>query len=93
MKISCDRKGTHSMQCLIEMINMPEEEEELKEAIRNHVIPLAFDPNGTHVLQKVLLCLKEEHIDFIFDPVYEKLIELSMDQNGLCVIKKLIQKV
>lgn len=50
MLISCDRKGTHSMQCLIEMINMVEEENELKEAIRNHVIPLAFDPNGTHVL-------------------------------------------
>mgnify|MGYP001562884093 CR=1 FL=1 len=26
MKISCDRKGTHSMQCLIEMINMGDEE-------------------------------------------------------------------
>lgn len=41
----------------------------------------------------MLLCLKEENIDFIFDPVYEELIPLSMDQNGLCVIKKLIQKV
>jgi hypothetical protein len=93
MKISCDRKGTHSMQCLIEMINMPEEEDELKSGIREHVIDLAFDPNGTHVLQKVLLCMKEENIDFIFDPVYDNLIDLSMDQNGLCVIKKIISKI
>lgn len=50
MKISCDRKGTHSMQCLIEMINMPEEEDELKAGIEDKVIPLAFDANGTHVL-------------------------------------------
>jgi hypothetical protein len=50
LKISCDKKGTHSMQCLIEMINMPEEENELKEGIKTHIVALAFDPNGTHVL-------------------------------------------
>lgn len=67
------------MQCLIEMVNMPEEEEELKMGITNHIIDLAFDANGTHVLQKVLLCMKEENIDFIFDPILKNLIELSMD--------------
>ena len=81
------------MQCLIEMINMPEEEEILKKGIQTHVIDLAFDANGTHVLQKVLLCMKEENIDFIFEPVYDRLIELSQDQNGLCVIKKIISKI
>jgi hypothetical protein len=50
MEISSDKKGTHSMQCLIEMINMPEEEDELKEGIKSHIIDLAFDANGTHVL-------------------------------------------
>ncbi len=81
------------MQCLIEMVNMGAEEEELREGIRNNVIKLAFDPNGTHVLQKVLLCMKEENIDFIFGPVFEYLVDLSMDQNGLCVIKKLVSKI
>lgn len=81
------------MQCLIEMINMPEEENELKDGIQSHIVDLAFDSNGTHVLQKVLLCMKEENIDFIFNPIYEKFIDLSMDQNGLCVIKKIISKI
>jgi len=81
------------MQCLIEMINMPEEELELKEGIKQHIVDLAFDANGTHVLQKVLLCMKEENIDFIFVPVLENFIDLSMDQNGLCVIKKIVSKV
>ena len=67
------------MQCLIEMINMPEEEEELKKGIETHVIDLAFDQHGTHVLQKVLLCIKEENIDFIFLPIMKSLIDLSMD--------------
>lgn len=58
---------------------MADEEEELKNSIKDIVIDLAFNANGTHVLQKVLLCMKEESIDFIFDPVYENLIDLSMD--------------
>jgi hypothetical protein len=29
---------------------MPEEEEELKQGIMQHIIDLAFDGNGTHVL-------------------------------------------
>lgn len=32
-KISCDKRGTHSMQCLIEMINLPEEEDAIKDGI------------------------------------------------------------
>ena len=93
LEISCDKKGTHSMQCLIEMINMPEEEAELREGVKVHIVDLAFDPNGTHVLQKILLCLKEEQIDFIFDPVLENFIDLAMDQNGLCVIKKIVGRI
>jgi hypothetical protein len=37
--------------------------------------------------------MKEENIDFIFDPVLQNFIDLSMDQNGLCVIKKIVSKV
>lgn len=37
--------------------------------------------------------MKEENIDFIFKPVYDNLIDLSLDQNGLCVIKKIISKI
>lgn len=37
--------------------------------------------------------MKEENIDFIFAPILENLIDLSMDQNGLCVVKKIISKI
>jgi hypothetical protein len=56
-------------------------------------LDLAFDPNGTHVLQKVLLCMKEENVDFIFNPILANFVDLSMDQNGLCVIKKIVSKI
>ena len=81
------------MQCLIEMINMPDEEEELKLGIQNHIIDLAYDINGTHVLQKTILCLKEDSLDYIFTPLVDNLRDLALDQNGLCVIKKIISKI
>lgn len=79
MKIAGDKKGTHSMQCLIDMINLPEEEDELEECIKDHVIDLAFDGNGCHVLQKVIICLKESRLDFLLKPILDKLVEISSD--------------
>lgn len=80
------------MQSLIQLINMEEEEETLEGAITDHVTTLAFNPNGTHVLQKVILTVKAEKLDYIFYPCCEKLVDLAFDSNGLCVIKKIISK-
>lgn len=71
---------------------MEEEEQALEGAIKDNVICLSFDPNGTHVLQKVLLTVKVNKLDYIFYECYDKLIELSLDANGLCVVKKLITR-
>ena len=54
---------------------------------------MAYDINANHVLQKIMVCFKEEKLDFIYQPIMKYFIELSMDQNGLCVIKKLIGKI
>ena len=80
------------LQSLIQLINMEEEEQVLENALSEYVVNLSFDPNGTHVLQKVVLTVKPEKIDYIFYPCYDKLIDLSLDANGLCVIKKIISR-
>jgi hypothetical protein len=80
------------MQSLIQLMNMEEEELTLEQALREHIISLCFDPNGTHVLQKVLLTIKIEKLDYIFFGCFDKLVELSLDANGLCVVKKIISK-
>lgn len=83
INIACDKRGTHSMQSLIQLINMEEEEKTLEQALDEHIINLCFDPNGTHVLQKVLLTIKIEKLDYIFFGCFDKLVELSLDANGL----------
>lgn len=83
VSISCDKRGTHSMQSLIQLINMEEEEQTLEKALNDYIIQLSFDANGTHVLQKVILTVKVERLNYIFDACFDKLIELSLDSNGL----------
>jgi hypothetical protein len=40
--ISCNGSGTHSLQSLIEIINMPGEEELVKESVKNHILKLSY---------------------------------------------------
>lgn len=92
LEISCSKSGTHSMQSLIEMINMDEEQSILEMSITNSIYKLACDPQGTHVLQKIIFCLKEENLDYIFYPIIDNMFEISKDTQGLCVVKKIIAR-
>jgi hypothetical protein len=40
--IGCNNSGTHALQSLIEIINMPGEEELVKEAVRDNILTLSF---------------------------------------------------
>lgn len=38
------------MQCMIDMINLPEEQNEIEKGIKEYVLDMAFDANANHVL-------------------------------------------
>jgi hypothetical protein len=38
----------------------------------------------------MIICFKEDIIDFIYDQIIQNFIQLSNNCNGLCVIKKII---
>ena len=78
------------MQTIICMIGAEEEEKLLEIAVKDKVTAMALDNNATHVLQKIIACLAEEKLDYIFYPLIEDFMPLSLDANGLCVIKKVI---
>ena len=73
---------------------MKEEQEIIKEAIKNDVLKLAFvsilsnyqDNNSTHVLQKVIIIIDESNREHINKIVLENLHKLVLDANGLCVV-------
>jgi len=74
------------------MISIEEEEKLLEEGIKGHIIEMAFENNATHVLQKIICCMSEAKLEYLFIPICKHFIELSLDANGLCVIKKFIGK-
>jgi len=91
MFICCNKKGTHAIQAMFDLVNLPEEEEQIKDCIRGKVYSLALDQQGTHVVQKVITSFAESKWEFVFDEIYENFIELAMHNHGLCVVKKLVQ--
>lgn len=66
------------------MTNMEEEYEVLENAISSHIFRMAADPQGTHVMQK-LVFLEKPSMELI-----DNLHEVCKDSNGLSVIKKII---
>lgn len=40
--ISCNPSGTHALQSLIEIINMPGEEDLVKEAVKENILTLSY---------------------------------------------------
>jgi len=89
-RISCNSSGTHALQSLIEIINLPEEEELLKLCVRSCVVSLSININGTHVVQKVVSCIKEQNREQINKIILDNFTKLIFDSNGICVLKKFI---
>lgn len=40
--IACNASGTHALQSLIEIINMPGEEDLVKEAVKDNILKLSY---------------------------------------------------
>mmetsp|Transcript_21004 Transcript_21004/g.38906 ORF Transcript_21004/g.38906 Transcript_21004/m.38906 type:complete len:361 (-) Transcript_21004:55-1137(-) len=88
VKISMDTRGTHSLQILIGLGSLAEEEDLYERAFRGHVIRLSRHEFGSHVIQKLAMTLRNR--DFIVRPVTQFVRELALDQLGLCVVKQII---
>ena len=54
----------------------------------NFILNMACDPNGTHVILAILNTFPVSEILNIFNLCFAHVKEMSMDQHGLCVLKK-----
>jgi len=89
-KIAMNSSGTHSIQCLIESISTPEEEDLLNHCVEKDLLKLSYDSYSTHTIQKILTLIKEENRENINKILQENFLELVLDQNGICVAKKFV---
>jgi hypothetical protein len=60
--IACNNSGTHALQSLIEIINMPGEEDLVKEAVKDNILTLSFVYNSLMLGYKWHTCYSESHL-------------------------------
>jgi len=90
VKISCSKKGTYAIQGILDIINLREEENVIKDSIGENLILMCFDNYGTHVIQKLISCIEEQNRDFINNQIVENFLKLVLDVNGICIAKAFI---
>lgn len=70
MEACKSKKGTHTVQKLIELMSVEKEEKYMFGLLEGNICDLSQDDQGIHVVQKVLECVEEQSRQFLFDEVY-----------------------
>lgn len=82
--------ANHCIQALVEMTEDLEEEKRVICYLIPHFDQLAFNSNGTHILQKMLISFKDSTKEKLLECIHEKFEGLIFDSLGVCLIKKYI---
>jgi hypothetical protein len=86
VSIASNPRGTHSLQNLIAMMNLREEEEIYQSEFRGHIVRMSKDANASHVIQRLLVTVNNHY--FITREIKDNVLELATDKLGVCVVKK-----
>jgi hypothetical protein len=91
--IANDICGNHSLQCLISLQNSNEEKEIVKICIQSNLKELCFGVNSSHVISKIIKCIKESERQYINAFIINNLMHLCVDSNGICIVKEFIYNI
>ena len=91
VEIANNSYGTHPLQSLIEIINMPQEKQIILNYILGNESLLALDSKGTHVLQKFISCTKDEERKELNTNLINLIDKLIIDPFGVCVLIQLVK--
>ena len=91
VEIANNSYGTHPLQSLIEIINMPEEKRIVLNYVLNNESTLALDSKGTHVLQKFISCTKDEERYELNKNLINLIDKLIINPFGVCVLIQLVK--
>ena len=91
IEIANNSFGTHPLQSLMEIINMPEEKKLILKYILGNETILSFDVKGTHILQKYICNTKDEDRYELNVNIINLIDKLIVDISGVCVLIKLIK--
>jgi hypothetical protein len=90
VNVACNKIGTYPLQSIIEQLNESREKEILLDMVKDSILELSYDTQGTHVVEKVIISYDENVIDSIYKTIINNFYDLAININGLCVCKKAI---
>jgi hypothetical protein len=90
--ISSNSVGNYSLQFLIEHLKTDFEIDIFCSSFKNKDILLKMiaENNSIHVLEKIAMVIPENKISFLYQFVIDNFMALATNQNGLCIVKKII---
>ena len=90
VKLSLDEIGTYPIQTIIEFLNNKIEKMIIINALKDHIQELIYNQYGSYVVEKLITCMDENDIPFLYTFIANNFIQLSFNSNSICVIKKLL---
>ena len=90
VKLSLDEIGTYPIQTIIEFLNNKIEKMIIINALKDHIQELIYNQYGSYVIEKLITCMDENDIPFLYSFIANNFIQLSFNSNSICVIKKLL---
>lgn len=92
VEIGNSKIGTYPLQSIIDQLHSEPEKKIIIEAVREKVLFLCLNAQGTHVIEKMLNLFEEWRLQHIYETIIKNFLFLTNNSNGLCVIKKIIAK-
>ena len=90
IQIAKDYSGTHVLQALLDVVSTQEQETIILNSIKGSELEIAYDNNATHVLQKIIQSIAEERRSSLNEIILGNIKQLSLNSNGICLVKKYI---
>lgn len=90
--ISSNNYGNYALQTLIDLFSSDEEVEIFLKMLNhdNNLVKMIKENSAIHVIEKIIMSLPEQIISFIYEFTFQNFLNLSINQNGLFVVKKIL---
>jgi hypothetical protein len=92
VEIGNSKVGTYPLQSIIDQLHSEPEKKIIIEAVKDKVLFLSLNAQGTHVIEKMLNLFEEWRLPHVYETIIKNFLFLTNNSNGLCVIKKIIAR-
>lgn len=91
--IARDKKGTHSLQAIVALIDSQDEHALMRNIVGPFVFELSMDPRANYVIQKLINIIPPDSSSFLYQPLFDNFVQIANNSFGLLVLKQMMARV